>query len=860
MKHGRMASVVLTAISCLTGATAISADTNVFRDLIAENVLRQNAMATLRSAESLSPERRFEVLRRWVLPNERRVLYRFNGCFVSGDNVAETQIGQLVSPVLELIHIAKQQQKLDDLTAEVERILPTTAQCERQRAAMLFLLSMARGGQQTTTSLETFVDIASKADKAPIEERWPMLLVLSQAVTVPEFNFLTMELILNFEGGKWPGYGLSQRGIFVEHVRWFDGLREFCATHSGRATDFTNVPSLENWLQTCLHSAGSAGSGRPGMHWQPLHDGIKKLAGHNVDYLIYRMPLRGDYQVECDISTGSWINGQLMVAGTYLQANGNGSGITVGDFQEQQLAFEFDRPLSPAKRWTHYRAVVRGDVLTIYLNGRKVHAKSLPANYSPWIGIHSWHTSRCEIRNLRITGSPTVPDSVDLIADENLNGWAPYFVDDSIGTSWELTDMENGGVLASERRPELAGTVAERILKYQRPMVEDGVIEYEFFHQKDVLEVHPALGRLCFLLSPDGIRHHWHTDGVADRTERHQDNGLRRPQSSELTHAKNTEPIAALRNNAWNRIKLQLDGDFVRLSLNGELVDERELANSNDRTFGLFHFADRTSARIRNIIWNGDWPRTVPPVEEQQLRSRAFDEVNLQRSRLPVEFQYNFADGLASDAVELFGEESATLQLDDGIQLRTVGWRVGVDKVGLTFGVQGDFDIEVKFRDLMTKYDAGKKAGFGIRIYFQGPMKDFYAAYRRVQNPGGHERAAFAHREHKPDGKSWFRTDSVAEESTSGRLRIIRHGTTITALFAEEDSPNFRLIDRREVTDAATRQDGLELLMWCQGKGSSQVVLQNVRLHAERWVGMPAPEVPQTTDLDGPAFPNDKQN
>ena len=224
MKHGRMASVVLTAISCLTGATAISADTNVFRDLIAENVLRQNAMATLRSAESLSPERRFEVLRRWVLPNEQRVLYRFNGCFVSGDNVAETQIGQLVSPVLELIHIAKQQQKLDDLTAEVERILPTTAQCERQRAAMLFLLTMARGGQQATTLLETFVDIASKADKAPIEERWPMLLVLSQAVTVPEFNFLTMELILNFEGGKWPGYGLSQRGIFVEHVRWFDGL------------------------------------------------------------------------------------------------------------------------------------------------------------------------------------------------------------------------------------------------------------------------------------------------------------------------------------------------------------------------------------------------------------------------------------------------------------------------------------------------------------------------------------------------------------------------------------------------------------------------------------------------------------
>ncbi len=647
--------------------------------------------------------------------------------------------------------------------------------------------------------------------------------------------------MLNFESGRWPSYGLSRHGIFVEHVKWLDGLREFCATHSGQPKNFTSAPALNNWLPAGLTTNATTGNGRPQMHWQPTTNGATKLAGHNADYLLCRLPLRGDYQVECDISTGVWMNGQLMVAGTYVAAGSDRSKLFTANFSEVRTSRPLDRPLSQAKRWTHYRAVVRGQRLTVYLNGREVQSRDLPADYHPWIGVHCWNRSRCEIQNLRITGSPTIPHSVALIADESLNGWAPYYAEESVDTTWQSVATADGLIVNSAQRLELANTVAERILKYQRPMIEDGSIEYEFFYQPGVVEVHPALGRLCFLLSPNGVKHHWHTDGAAERSARDPDNLLAQLGNAAAIDESAVTLAASLKPNDWNRLKLQLKGDTVHLFLNKQAVHQHTLLDPNNRTFGLFHFVDQTSARFRNVVWRGNWPTTLPPLQEQQLRNPIYEELDAARTQLPAEVYHDFSTGLATDALKLFGQESATTQFEDGLQLNTTGWRIGVDKVGLTFGLQGDFDLEVQMRDLLTVYDNGKKAGFGLRIYFEGPMKDFYAAYRRVQNPGGQERAAFAERIHRPDGKSWFRTDSIPEESTSGRLRITRRGKIMSALFAEDDSPNFRLIDRREVTDAATRPDGIELLMWCQGNGKSQVVLQNLSLRAEKFVRPVAP-------------------
>ena len=59
----------------------------------------------------------------------------------------------------------------------------------------------------------------------------------------------------------------------------------------------------------------------------------------------------------------------------------------------------------------------------------------------------------------------------------------------------------------------------ESAIYYQRPLLEDGAVEYEFFYDPDKAHVHPMLDRLVFLLEPDGVKLHWLTDGAA-REER----------------------------------------------------------------------------------------------------------------------------------------------------------------------------------------------------------------------------------------------------------------------------------------------------------------------------------------------------
>ena len=57
---------------------------------------------------------------------------------------------------------------------------------------------------------------------------------------------------------------------------------------------------------------------------------------------------------------------------------------------------------------------------------------------------------------------------------------------------------------------------------------------------------------------------------------------------------------------------LRLEGDKVTIELNGQPVFERQLEPENQRTFGLFHYADETQVRVRNVTYQGNWPRTLP--------------------------------------------------------------------------------------------------------------------------------------------------------------------------------------------------------------------------------------------------------
>lgn len=53
----------------------------------------------------------------------------------------------------------------------------------------------------------------------------------------------------------------------------------------------------------------------------------------------------------------------------------------------------------------------------------------------------------------------------------------------------------------------------ESLVRYFRPLEDGDTLTYEFLHEPGRVEIHPALGRLAFLIETSGVRIHWITAG-----------------------------------------------------------------------------------------------------------------------------------------------------------------------------------------------------------------------------------------------------------------------------------------------------------------------------------------------------------
>jgi hypothetical protein len=104
-----------------------------------------------------------------------------------------------------------------------------------------------------------------------------------------------------------------------------------------------------------------------------------------------------------------------------------------------------------------------------------------------------------------------------------------------------------------------------------------------------------------FLLEPDGVKLHRLTDGSGDVGN-----------ATDEPDARKGPTKLPLRTKAWNRGRLAVVGDRVKVAVNGEEVYDRAIDPGNQRLFGLFHYTDRTEARVRTVTLTGDWPKQVP--------------------------------------------------------------------------------------------------------------------------------------------------------------------------------------------------------------------------------------------------------
>ena len=145
------------------------------------------------------------------------------------------------------------------------------------------------------------------------------------------------------------------------------------------------------------------------------------------------------------------------------------------------------------------------------------------------------------------------------------------------------------------------------MLRYHRPMLEDGEITYEFYYEPGKAMVHPALDRLAFLLEPDGVKIHWMTDAQYDRSGLKPDNAAVEPDN------RRGPASLPLKPKDWNRLNLrpgrrprhapaQRRADLLASPRADQPADLRPLPlRRRDR-----------GARPVNVTYAGQWPRQLP--------------------------------------------------------------------------------------------------------------------------------------------------------------------------------------------------------------------------------------------------------
>src|SRR5262249_10167330 len=141
---------------------------------------------------------------------------------------------------------------------------------------------------------------------------------------------------------------------------------------------------------------------------------------------------------------------------------------------------------------------------------------------------------------------------------------------------------------------------------------------YEFFYEPGQTLVHPSLGRLVFLLEPDGVRLHWMLDvPQSDWTGLKADNAVDEP---DCRRGPKQLPLKA---GDWNSAGVAVTDNAMTLELNGQVVYERTLGPEAEKLFGFFHYREKTAARVRNVVLTGNWPEKLGSLEDTAFVAKA---------------------------------------------------------------------------------------------------------------------------------------------------------------------------------------------------------------------------------------------
>lgn len=819
----RLAVALLLAVAWMNNLFAQNARSqraNLLNEVMNEQVLSTNGRAICERANRLPTAERQRMLAAWVMPNTSRKSFRLAGWFSQTHppdyHAADAEApslpgGEVMSPAQELIESAKLTGSLNTLSEEIAATTPTDNHNQRSRAALLAMIEIARGNNRAAiVQLEQLYSLTDNSGELKFDQRWPETLAANAAVQVPQLHNITQDLLHLLKVQD------DHRGSDV----WANQILAMIGkTKAGAAKEnATAGEELQHWSPVSRVDFKADGIGRPPALWNTSGGEVQNIAGHGIDFLYYQIPLRGNYEIECEVSSYSHAIGHLMTSDHWVSVTSAGK-MNSGTFRANGLSSTLEPKLGKLDPWARYRIVMHENIRTLFYNGRQIDQRSVPADHDPWVAIRNVWVHNSKVRNVRVTGKPEIPNQIDMLGGESITHWMPYFQDQK---AWKrVADLSTPELIGERWANVDRGVNAESLLYYNRPMLEDGVIEYDFFYKPDEIEVHPAIDRHVFLLAPDGVKTHWLTDGPFDSTGAEPRN----------IFDGSTDIPLSFRENEWNHMTLSLIGDELKLALNNTPVTSHRLAKGGQRSFGLFHFADQTKVRICNATYRGEWPKHLPSLSKQELAAEDHECLNNMQNLKEVFTQSFVGDVISPETFQISGKN-----IPDTVEVRTDGLRItpgiqtGWDAVRITKTkpIFGDFDAVLDFSGLDIKKVG--KGPLGVSMFAISPQGHTVGAGRVVSSKDRHEAISKLVMV-MPDGKKRYISRGLADESTDGRLRLIRRGKLFHSLIAHGDSSQFHHIGSQELKETGSPMK-LELVVNSVDNGMVSVVVESLAVRS----------------------------
>ncbi len=817
--------------------------------LFDESVVADNTDQVVSKSIRLPVEKRYEFLANWVLPSYRHDTIRLTAYFASGTprDIERRSSDILVAPAFNLIATAKESGRLADVRERTIIVESMTELQQRSRLAMLTLVYIAE--DNFNAAIETMNELYERHRKlvfANLQDRWPETLVAAEAIHHAQLREATEEILLRMlleqvRPGKSNGPDPWDRLI----PSLLGQLNLYKQAGPQRAK-FGESPRMHDWFPLSAADFGTHGLGFPFAHWDWDGKSVRLLSHHNNDYLYFRSPLTGDYEIECESTGFNYREAQLLVAGTWVVPAVSHDAYFAGRVGSDLPIGKISPILSEITDWMRLQARVTDNHLSFYVDGRLVHEEQLPAGSDPWLAIRVPFSTYGQVRDLCITGNPVIPDTLRLSENNQLHGWSSYYGgglgDRRSHDWWHEIDASGVGMIVGLNTPSRSGTAKESLLQYLRPVIEDGDLDYEFLFDPGKSHVHPALGRDVLLLNPEGISIHRITDAHFDRTGADPLN-RRFPESVDS----DVRPLL-LKAGEWNQANLRIRDDSLELRVNGQLAYRGPIATMrNERTFGLFHYEGDTEIRVRNVQWRGDWPKAFPALHDQELRDKTADELDAGLPQLTAEFSHDFSKrGLPLNLFQIQdqGADKYVEARDDGLHVNAEMNGRGYRRVCVTplLVVEGDFDMTAAFEKLNINPTAHGQCNAMLQMAFADePISHHAASMTTNVDPGKFPQKMINHDllQLKPFHQGLL--DKRSEAVTSGTLRLARRGDRIYSMFAPEDSNVFRLIHSETCATQPSRFDGARLVTGMNSSldqmSKASVIWKTLNIRATRLSG-----------------------